>query len=140
MHYQSLYERIDEGIVVHALTSDVAHSLDGESLLREVQLSQHELRRKDVLLHHQGMSRVQRKQEKEKEKVESEASKAQATGDSDELRVKMVKSMKNQFAINRLLLMFLDIQPEELTAETVENLKIVYALLIHIHSVYTTIM
>ena len=59
--------------------------------------------------------------------------------ESDEWRIKNVKAKKNQFAINRLLLMFMDVKPDELTADTVEDLKKIYALLVHIHSIYMTL-
>ena len=55
---------------------------------------------------------------------------------TEEERVKMVKTMKNQFAINRLVMMFMDVKPDDIDPDSVEDLKKVYALLVHIHSHY----
>lgn len=49
---------------------------------------------------------------------------------------KAVKTKKNQFAMNRLLLMLMDVKPEALCAETINDLKKVYALLVNIHRNY----
>ena len=43
------------------------------------------------------------------------------------------KSAKNQFAINRLVLMLMDIDPENLSSETICDLESIYELLCNIH-------
>ena len=44
--------------------------------------------------------------------------------------------MKNQFAMNRLVLMLMDVRGDKLTPETIKDLKRIYALLVNIHSAY----
>ena len=49
---------------------------------------------------------------------------------------KSVKTHKNQFAMNRLLLMLMDVKPESLCQDTIDDLKKMYSLLVNIHNQY----
>ena len=76
------------------------------------------------------------KAEAKTEGVKTEGASAPAAGGGGGASKKTVKTLKNHFAMNRLLLMLMDVKPEALTAETIDDLKKVYALLVSIHAQY----
>ena len=71
---------------------------------------------------------------KETNKGPVKASAVESVAISPEDAKKRVKTAKNLFTLNRLLLMLMDVQPDSLSLETIGDLKKVYALLINIHA------
>lgn len=60
-----------------------------------------------------------------------------STGRNSDSTGKSVKTRKNRFAINRMVLMMYDIRPEELTRETINDLRKIYALIVYVFARYS---
>lgn len=77
---------------------------------------------------------VTKKEEpKKKEEKKKEAQEATEPIDPKEA-ARALKEKKNQFAINRLVFMLLDIDPGSLTQKMIDDIKRMYELLVDIHS------
>ena len=67
-------------------------------------------------------------------KTEEHAQASGAVTLSSKDAMKRVRLARNQFTLNRLLLMLMDVRPDSLSAETIKDLKMVYALLIKVYA------
>lgn len=64
-----------------------------------------------------------------KEGAKESPEQSKETGTGDKGNVKSPKTQKNQFALNRLVLMLLDLDPAEMAPKTIDKLTKAYALL-----------
>ena len=74
------------------------------------------------------------KEEPKKEEKKKEEAKEAAEPIDPKEAAKALKSRKNQFAINRLIFMLLDIDPAGLTQKMIDDMKMIHELLVDIHS------